>query len=74
MPKPVYTYVPFVNIIKSYHTKTKQLIYSHTSKYLQVFLCDISLFSNDSVFFKLFLSISTNSNIILFSNNLLSVD
>ena len=28
-----------------------QLIYSHTSKYLQVFLCDISLFSDDSVFF-----------------------
>ena len=34
------------------HTKTKGLIYSRTSKYFQVFLYDISLFSDD-VFFLL---------------------
>ena len=51
------------------------------SKYFQVFLYDISLFSDDSFFFGggvlLFLTtISTNTNMIafLFSNNLLSVD
>ena len=47
------------------------------SKYFQVLLYDISLFSDDSFFLKLFLTtISTNTNIIvfLFSNNLLSVD
>ena len=50
------------------------------SKYFQVFLYDISVFSDDSfiyLFFLLFLTtISTNINIIvfLFSNNLLSVD
>ena len=36
------------HIIWWYHTKTKQLIYSHTSKYFQVFLYEISLFSDDS--------------------------
>ena len=48
------------------------------SEYFQVFLYDISLFSDDSFFFfdSLFLTtISTNTNTIvfLFSNNLLSV-
>ena len=41
------------HIIWWYHTKTKQLIYLHSSKYFQVFLYDISLFSNDSFFYYL---------------------
>ena len=48
MPKPVYTYVRFVN---TKFNDTKQLIYSHTNKYFQVFLYDISLFSDDSFFY-----------------------
>ena len=50
------------------------------SKYFQVFLYDISLFSEDSFLLLLLLlflaTISTNTNIIvfLFSYNLLSVD
>ena len=45
------------------------------SKYLQLFLCDIRLLSDDSVFLFLFLiTISTHTSINLFSNNLLSVD
>ena len=46
------------------------------SKYFQVFLYDISLFSDDSFFLLFLTTISTNTNIMvfLFSNNLLSVD
>ena len=32
----------------------KRLIYSHTSKYLQVFLYGTSLFNDDSVYFLIF--------------------
>ena len=34
--------------------QTKQLIYSHKSKYFQVFLYDITLFSDDSFYVCLF--------------------
>ena len=73
----LHIYTVCKHIIWWYHTKTKQLIYSHTSKYFQVFLYGISLFSDDSFVFWLFLTtISTNTNIMvfLFSNDLLSVD